>query len=195
MSLLATPYAPTPPQDVMIQTPFRCSCRAFHRESSSTLPQLSIAGTIIIRFSPWRERSGTERQSPIGRRLSSWDGTVNPKTVRQGMDQKELIKIIEKAAREGAKNLELRGEGITQLPKQIGQLIHLQHLDLSNNQLATLPEQIGELTNLRRLNLLHNELSTIPKQIGQLTKLKYLWVANNHLKMLPRQIEELSNLD
>ncbi len=50
------------------------------------------------------------------------------------MDQARLIAEIENAAREGAKELDLSDEGITQLPEQIGQLVNLQTLLLGGNQ-------------------------------------------------------------
>jgi len=46
------------------------------------------------------------------------------------MDQAELIKIIEKAARDGVKKLDLSSKGITELPEQISQLVNLQELQL-----------------------------------------------------------------
>ncbi|MHC4356172.1 MAG: hypothetical protein ACYS0H_26005 [Planctomycetota bacterium] len=46
------------------------------------------------------------------------------------MDQAELIKTIEKAAREETWVLDLSDKGITQLPEQIGQLGGLRKLVL-----------------------------------------------------------------
>ncbi len=110
------------------------------------------------------------------------------------MDQAELVKVIDKAAREGAAKLDLSEKGITQLPEQIGQLANLRTLSVSANQLSTLPEQIGQLANLQELNLAANQLSTLPEQIGQLANLRWLKLIENQLSMLPEQIGQLANL-
>lgn len=110
------------------------------------------------------------------------------------MDQAKLIAIIENAAREGAERLVLSHKGITQLPEQIGQLVHLRTLDLRDNQLTTLPEQIGVLPKLSELWLARNEFTTLPEPIRQLSTLRWLTVEGNHLERLPRWIGELKQL-
>ncbi len=110
------------------------------------------------------------------------------------MDQAELIKVIEKAAREGARKLDLTGRGINQLPEQVGSLTSLQELYLSANQLSTLPERIVQLANLQKLYLYGNRLSTLPEQIAQLANLQRLSASANQLSTVPDQIGRLAHL-
>ncbi|MEH2043073.1 leucine-rich repeat domain-containing protein [Nostoc sp.] len=110
------------------------------------------------------------------------------------MTNEELLKIIEKAARDEARILDLSGKGLTTLPAEIGQLSNLIGLDLSKNQLTTLPAEIGQLSNLDWLLLSDNQLTTLPAEIGQLINLSKLILSNNQLTTLPAEISQLSNL-
>ncbi|MEH2388354.1 MAG: leucine-rich repeat domain-containing protein, partial [Nostoc sp.] len=64
------------------------------------------------------------------------------------MTNEELLQIIEQAARDKVTELDLSGEGLTTLPREIVQLTNLQSLDLSINRLSSLPPEIVQLTNL-----------------------------------------------
>ena len=90
------------------------------------------------------------------------------------MDKKELLRIIDEAAREGARALELIDKGIPELPPEIGQLTKLQRLVLGYNQLSSLPPEFGKLTNLRVLLLYGNQLSSLRPEFGRLTNLQSL---------------------
>jgi len=89
----------------------------------------------------------------------------------QPITSEELLGIIGGAARKRWPVLNLSGQGVTELPAEIGQLANLQTLKLSHNQLTSLPESIGQLTNLQSLELSQNELTSLPDSIGQLTNL------------------------
>jgi Leucine-rich repeat (LRR) protein len=75
---------------------------------------------------------------------------------------------------------------LKELPKSIGNLIHLQILDCSHNQLQELPEWIGNLINLQYLNCCNNRLIQLPESIGNLINLGYLDYSNNQLQQLPK---------
>jgi len=62
-------------------------------------------------------------------------------------------------------SLNLEELGLTELPKEIGELKNLQRLSLDNNQLSELPKEIGELKNLQELTLANNPKLNIPQEI------------------------------
>ena len=110
------------------------------------------------------------------------------------MDEKEVLKRIEEAARAGATELIMSNEGLRSLPAEIGRLTNLKALNLEGNQLAGLPAEIGELTNLNHLNLSNNLLAGVPAEIGLLTNLKELDLSRNLLSGVPAEIGRLTNL-
>ena len=111
------------------------------------------------------------------------------------MDQKELLRIIERAAKYWEADIDLSGKGLTELPPEIGQLTRLTRLDLSNNQLTALPPEIGQLTNLQSLDLSNNQLTTLPSEISRLINLRWLRLNHNELAMLPPEILQFTNLE
>jgi small GTP-binding protein len=110
------------------------------------------------------------------------------------MTKEELLKRIEKAAKEKAKSFDLSDEKIASLPPEIGQLTNLKGLDLSKNQLTALPPEISQLTSLKELDLSKNQLTALPPEISQLTSLKELVFSKNQLTALPPDIGQLTNL-
>ena len=63
--------------------------------------------------------------------------------------------------------MNLRGNQLTSLPAEIGQLASLTWLDLSGNQLTSLPAEIGQLTSLTYLNHGKNQLTSVPAAIRE----------------------------
>jgi internalin A len=110
------------------------------------------------------------------------------------MTQDELLKLIDRAAKEGRKKLNLSGQGLTKVPPEISQLVLLQSLDLISNQIHILPPEIGQLVNLQSLYLIFNQLNTLPPEIGQLINLQFLYLRSNNLDTLPPEIGQLANL-
>ncbi|GFP95110.1 receptor-like protein 12 [Phtheirospermum japonicum] len=89
-----------------------------------------------------------------------------------------------------------KNASLKELPREIGNLINLRHLDLSWNESLELPREIGNLINLRHLDLSFNgSLKELPREIGNLINLRYLNLSDNEsLKELPREIGNLINL-
>jgi GTPase SAR1 family protein len=103
-------------------------------------------------------------------------------------------KKIEAARRSGAKELNLSGIRLPELPESLGQLTQLQSLNLSSNQLMALPESLGQLTQLQSLDLHSNQLTALPKSLGQLTQLQSLNLFYNKLTALPESLGQLTLL-
>jgi len=91
--------------------------------------------------------------------------------------------------------LDLSGNIITLISKEIGNLINLIELNLGSNQLKILPNEIGNLTNLKSFDLSWNHLTELPKEIGQLISLKELKLFFNQLTEVPKEIGNLKNLE
>jgi len=110
------------------------------------------------------------------------------------MEEKELLEIIEEAARDGRKQLDLRDKGIKSLPVEIGRLRNLKKLYLSENQLTSVPKELGQLTNIKELYLDGNQLKGVPKELGQLTNMTKLSLDGNQLTSVPKELCKLTNL-
>jgi len=92
------------------------------------------------------------------------------------------------------KVLNLIGNKIQKLPKEIEKLEKLKEIDLSYNQLLTLPEGIERLENLEILYLKNNYIKNLSNKIGNLKNLKKLDLKENQLHFLPKEIEKLKEL-
>jgi len=84
------------------------------------------------------------------------------------MREEEVLQKIEKAARDRATVLDLRGSQLITLPHEIGELTNLIGLGLWGNRLTTLLPKITELTRLTTLDLRGNPLP-IPPEILEKT--------------------------
>ncbi|CAN6722078.1 unnamed protein product [Malus baccata var. baccata] len=95
------------------------------------------------------------------------------------------------------RTLNLSWIDISEVPKEIGELIHLRHIDLSwNHRLKILPDSICELYNLYTLCLCYCfSLEKLPDNMGKLISLKHLYVDGcNKLEYLPKVIRRLKKL-
>jgi Leucine-rich repeat (LRR) protein len=82
------------------------------------------------------------------------------------MTEKEVLEIIEKAAREGSTELRLSYKGLKSLPGKIGELTNLKKLYLEANQLTSVPAELGQLEKLEHLDLQNNQLTSILTRIN-----------------------------
>jgi internalin A len=120
------------------------------------------------------------------------------------MTPDDLLRLIDQAAAEGWKTLDLSGNDLTELPPKIGQLTQMETLILGKrkrpwgefvgNQLKTLPAEIGQLTNLKTLLVEGNQLKSLPVEIGRLKQLRILMMGENQLSKLPKTFEQLTEL-
>ncbi|ONI35605.1 hypothetical protein PRUPE_1G545300 [Prunus persica] len=95
------------------------------------------------------------------------------------------------------RTLNLSRNFIKELPEEIGELIHLRHIDLSFSwHLEKLPDTICGLYNLSTLCLRFcPQLKKLPENMGNLINLKHLYVEwCEYLKSLPKGIGRLTSL-
>jgi Leucine-rich repeat (LRR) protein len=115
-----------------------------------------------------------------------------PRNKRLEAMQKQFLKGIE-----NLKVLDLAEcHKLKSLPREIGNLRQLTHLDLSRSGLESLPKEIGKLTQLTHLHLEYcMDLESLPKETGKLTQLVHLDLsACVKLKSLPKEIGKLTQL-
>jgi Leucine-rich repeat (LRR) protein len=120
------------------------------------------------------------------------------------MTSEELLRLIDRAADEGWKELDLSGMGLSELPKEIGKLTQLESLSLGQwdrekrvwvgNQLSEIPEVVLQLTQLKILSFSGNQISEIPEAIAQLSNLTHLDLCSNQVSVIPEAITRLTNL-
>ena len=83
---------------------------------------------------------------------------------------------------------------LTTLPSSLGKLIALDSLFLSGNKIKSLPSGFNKLSNLVYLDLSWNKLTSFPKAVLGLSKLQYLDLAINHVVLVPEELVNLSEL-
>lgn len=105
-----------------------------------------------------------------------------------------FLQLIDRAAYENWTELDLRNQGITEIPSEIRLLFSLKSLRLDGNQLTAVPPEIGFLSSLKSLRLDGNQLTAVPPEIGLLTGLKSLDLSVNQLTILPPEIGRLTRL-
>jgi Leucine-rich repeat (LRR) protein len=115
-----------------------------------------------------------------------------------GTESEESVFTDLKAALEykgQVKHLNLSGQKLKKIPKEVFEFPNLRTLDLSNNKITEIPKEIGLLTKLEQLNLTKNKIDELPKEIGSLKRLLILKFRNNGLFTLPKEIGELVRLE
>ncbi|XP_062027549.1 disease resistance protein RGA2-like [Rosa rugosa] len=95
------------------------------------------------------------------------------------------------------RTLNLSDNMLNEVPKEIGELIHLRYMDLSwSGNLKELPDAVCDLYNLQTLDVSWcPHLEKLPKAMGKLINLKHLYVwACSELRYLPKGIGSLKSL-
>ena len=118
--------------------------------------------------------------------------------------QATLLELIDHAAAESWKELDLSGMRLTVLPAEICRLTELETLLLgkwdergskyASNRITALPTEISRLQKLRTLNLSGTHLSELPESLAQLSSLQTLELSYTHLSELPESVCQLSSL-
>ncbi|KAJ6386674.1 hypothetical protein OIU78_016576 [Salix suchowensis] len=94
------------------------------------------------------------------------------------------------------RSLNLSESSIKEIPKEVGKLIHLRHLNLEGcEKLVSLPETMCDLCNLQSLNVrVCWVLNELPRAIGKLINLRHLRINSSGVAFMPKGIERLTCL-
>ena len=84
--------------------------------------------------------------------------------------------------------LDLRGEGLTELPEGLRKCYNMIRCELADNALKELPDWIRDWENLHYLGVSNNKLTQLPTAIGEIKYLESLDISNNQLVALPKQM-------
>ena len=87
--------------------------------------------------------------------------------------------------------LYLRGNELTSIPRELGNLVNLTYLCLQNNQITSIPREIGNLVKLEYFSFEDNQLTSVPRELGTLVNLKYFYFTRNKLTIIPRELGNL----
>ncbi|KAJ6417863.1 hypothetical protein OIU84_001279 [Salix udensis] len=117
----------------------------------------------------------------IGNSGYRWDGAALPDVMKQ-------LTCI--------RSLNLSWSLIKEIPKEVGKLIHLRHLNLEGcAKLVSLPETMCDLCNLQSLDVSEcSSLKELPRAIGKLIKLRHLCIDSSGVAFMPKGIERLTCL-
>ena len=118
--------------------------------------------------------------------------------MRSPSGPKEKEKILQRATKSCQSFLDLRGQNITRVPREVFSkplVQNLKVLDLSCNGLRSLPGCICRLAYLEELHVGHNDLKDLPKELGDLPNLKKLDLVHNSFQEVPFCISKLCHLE
>ena len=94
----------------------------------------------------------------------------------------------------GLHMIELRNNGLTEIPSSIGKLTHLKQLSFYGNAIEAIPVEVGELKELRTLQLSHNRITELPDSLGNLEAVIWFKLDNNNLQEIPGSLNGLSRV-
>lgn len=89
--------------------------------------------------------------------------------------------------------LDLSGNRLETVPKEILRFKNLRELDLSKNKLVDLPDEMN-FPALEILNLTRNKFEVFPEEICKQVRLKQLFFGRNEITVLPDCIGDLKEL-
>ncbi|KAG7195003.1 Glucose-repressible alcohol dehydrogenase transcriptional effector [Scheffersomyces spartinae] len=90
--------------------------------------------------------------------------------------------------------LDLCGQGLTNIAPKLFLYDFLESLYLNNNKLTSVPPIISKLRGLRTLDLSQNRISELPSALGLCFNLRYLYLFDNNIRSLPKEFGNLIEL-
>lgn len=106
---------------------------------------------------------------------------------------KDALEKIAKAKETQSKEIDVSSLSLSEVPKELFALHHLEKINLSGNYLTTLPAAFNQLSQLTSLTLDKNYLEEFPIVIFELEKLEVLHLNESGLP-IPSDIHKLSKL-
>ena len=118
--------------------------------------------------------------------------------MRSPFGLKEKDKVLERASKSCQSFLDLRGQNITSVPREVltkPLILNLRVLELSYNGLQSIPREICYLVCLEELYLGKNDLKTLPSDFDKLSTLKKLSLVHNGFQEIPFCLSHLLLLE
>ncbi|CAH3015231.1 unnamed protein product [Porites evermanni] len=118
--------------------------------------------------------------------------------MRSPFGHKEKDKVLERASKSCQSFLDLRGQNITSVPREVltkPLILNLRILELSYNGLQSIPREICYLVCLEELYLGKNDLKTLPRDFDKLSTLKKLSLVHNGFQEIPFCLSHLLLLE
>jgi len=111
-------------------------------------------------------------------------------------DKERAVERIEKLLRSDESSLDLSGLRLSEFPPIDVLKGRIKDLSLKNNKLTTLPREIGDFNSLVGLDISENELTVLPQEIGKLTRLcQFFFHRNPNLTKLPMDLGNILGID
>ena len=124
------------------------------------------------------------------------DNWLSREVARQIFEDETKFAQLTQAHFNIVKHIQLSQQGITYIPKEIGNLTNLDTLHLEGNAIQELPKEFVNLEKLTYLYLQDNNLQRFPEELLELNNLKYLNISSNHnISNLPEEIGKLEQLE
>jgi Leucine-rich repeat (LRR) protein len=140
----------------------------------------------------------SKEDSAFEANLDNWVNEIPELDLERDSRMQAKEKIL-KCKERGSKTLVLKELNLTSLPSGIwGQLTQLETLSLRGNELSQIPDDIGNLKKLIVLSLKKNQFTEIPAVIGELESLITLYIGDNKFDeqiqlQIPNEMMRLAN--
>lgn len=134
------------------------------------------------------ENRGISGPPPASGRTQA-DGENDPE------DRRRPYVVDKESNRQDWHNMDMSGQGLRNLAPELFQYKFLNELFIASNKLVRLPKLIGELRQLRHLDASYNQISELPAELGMCTYLKTLLLFNNEIRDLPFELGSLHQLE
>ena len=120
---------------------------------------------------------------------------AQPDTDNDTNDRRRPWSLERESKRQDWHNMDMSGQGLRNLAPELFRYQFLNDVYIASNKLTRLPKEIGELRQLRHLDASFNQISELPPELGMCTFLKQLLLFNNNIQELPFELGSLHLLE